>query len=191
MYDAFLTFRAIAEKESMIISELELQPGKYCLATVHRQENTDDSGRLSGIFKAFTEMSAADCPIVIPLHPRTQKALEKDSTDFGENSHVWVISPVDYLDMITLESQARVILTDSGGVQKEAFFAGVPCITLRDETEWVETIEAGWNYLAGADTERIVETYEKIRNEEWTSSPNLYGDGKASHKIVECLISKV
>ncbi len=191
MYDAFLTFRTIAEKESAILSELELQPGKFCLATVHRQENTDDLGRLSGIFRAFAEISAADCPFVIPLHPRTQKALQKNSIDFGKNSHVWVISPVDYLDMIALESQARVILTDSGGVQKEAFFAGVPCITLRDETEWVETVEAGWNYLAGADTDRIVETFEKVGNKTLMAAPNLYGDGKASPKIVECLTARV
>jgi UDP-GlcNAc3NAcA epimerase len=189
MYDAFLAFKDVAMKESSILSELELEPGQYCLATVHRQENTDDLRRLSSIFRAFAELSDADRPFVIPLHPRTQKVLQDNSVDIEDDAHLWVISPVDYLDMIALESQARLILTDSGGVQKESLFAGVPCITLRDETEWVETLEAGWNQLAGANTEQIVEAFKNAIELDLSSPPDLYGDGKASQAIVQHLIA--
>jgi UDP-N-acetylglucosamine 2-epimerase len=188
MYDAFLAFKEIAQEKTSILSEYQLQPDGYCLATVHRQENTDDLRRLSGIFGAFDVLADQECPFIVPLHPRTRKTLENSSLDVGKNPYVRIISPVDYIDMIALESHARVILTDSGGIQKEALFAGVPCITLRDETEWVETVDIGWNHLTGADKERIVNTFRDVISLDLSDPPSLYGGGKASQKIVECLL---
>jgi len=187
MYDAFLAFGQIARERSTILSELGLSEGAYCLATVHRQENTDDLRRLSGIFGAFDVLAGEDCPFIVPLHPRTRKTLKKSTLDFGKNPHVRIIDPVDYIDMIGLETNARVILTDSGGIQKEALFTGVPCITLRDETEWVETVDAGWNRLAGANQETIVSTFEEVVSLDLGAPPRLYGGGEASQRIVKCL----
>jgi len=190
MYDAFLAFKEIAIEKSSILSEQGLQPGGYCLATVHRQENTDALDNISAIFDAFARIANAECPFVIPLHPRTQKTLQNNALNIKRNDHVRIISPIDYLDMIALESQARVILTDSGGVQKEALFAGVPCVTLRDETEWVETVDLGWNRLAGTDLDRIVEAFKQVISKDLGPQPKLYGNGKASQKIVEYLTGK-
>jgi UDP-GlcNAc3NAcA epimerase len=190
MFDAFLSFREIAKVKSSILSDQELQPGEYALATVHRQENTDDLRRLSGIFGAFDMLADKDCPFIVPLHPRTRKTFDSNTLDVGKNPYVRFIDPVDYIDMIALESDACVILTDSGGIQKEALFAGVPCITLRDETEWVETVDLGWNHLCGADTERIVETFREVVSLELKDPPSLYGGGKASQRIVDCLLDK-
>jgi len=187
MYEAFVTLREKALRESAILPDMGLKAGKFCLATVHRQENTDDPARLSAIFRAFDRLASADCPFVLPLHPRTRKMI-RDKVHAGDRqSQVRLIDPVDYFDMIVLESNARMVLTDSGGVQKEAFFAGVPCITLREETEWVETVASGWNHLAGADTDRIVEAFRKIEKggeEGGTKKSGLYGKGNASRAIV-------
>jgi len=187
MYDAFLTFKGIARNKSMLLSELELVPRQYCLATVHRQENTDDLSRLSAIFEAFGVLANEECPFIVPLHPRTRKTLESNALDIVRNEQVRIISPVDYVDMVALELHARVILTDSGGIQKEALFAGVPCITLRDETEWIETVAIGWNRLAGADKERIIKAFEDVTSLDLGDPPSLYGSGMASRKIVEYL----
>ena len=175
--------------KSKILSELELRPGSYCLGTVHRQENTEDPQRLLNIFTAFEELSSADCPFIILLHPRTRKALEQDKEKNHFSPHVRLLSPASYLDMISLESQARVILTDSGGVQKEAYFAEVPCVTLRDETEWIETVEAGWNYLGGADVNKIISAFQKAINSLPKRKSKLFGDGKASDLLLSELIS--
>ena len=189
MYDAFLANKNLARRKSGILSDLELKPGSYCLATVHRQENTEDPRRLLNIFTAFEELSSADCPFIILLHPRTRKALQRHKGKVQLSPHVRLLSPASYLDMIALEVHARVILTDSGGVQKEAYFAGVPCVTLRDETEWIETIEAGWNHLGGADCRQIADAFEKAINSFPLEQPGLYGDGKASHLLLRNLIS--
>jgi UDP-GlcNAc3NAcA epimerase len=192
MYDAFLAFRDLAEKKSKILIELGLTPGRYGLATVHRQENTDDFRRLDNIFRAFHKLASQDCPILIPVHPRTEKALKRRKTSFAQNPFVRRIPPVDYLDMIALECGARAILTDSGGIQKEAFFAQVPCVTLRDETEWPETVESGWNELSGARTETIVKCFSAAlrsgRRKKSNPKPH-YGDGKAGQKIVDILVN--
>ena len=156
MYDAYLIFKNIALEKSDILTELELNPGKFCLATVHRQENTNDPARLKSIFVAFSELANEEHPIIIPLHPRTQKALKQNKMNIKTNPHVRIISPVNYLDMLALEFNARIIMTDSGGIQKEAFFARIPCVTLRDETEWIETVETGWNHLAEAGYKKII-----------------------------------
>lgn len=141
MYDAALFYGAKAEKESGILERLRQG---YILATVHRAENTDDPARLRAIFGGLLRV-AADIPVVLPVHPRTRSALERENLLREVQRHLRLIDPVGYLDMVMLERHARLIATDSGGVQKEAFFYRVPCVTLRDETEWVELVDLGWN----------------------------------------------
>jgi len=168
MHDAALLFGSIAEQQSDILTKLQLLPNLYYLATVHRAENTDDPERLIGIFKAFGRIATKENPIVLPLHPRTRAALLQNNLAFlvdkpngddagiaTENKYLRLICPVSFLDMVMLEKHARAILTDSGGIQKEAYFHGIPCVTLREETEWTETVEVGWNHLVGNDTELI------------------------------------
>ena len=183
MYDSVLFNRELARGKSDVLARLGLEPRGYCLATIHRAENTDDPARLASILAALRQI---DTPIVLPLHPRTRHTLgEGLSRQMGR---VRVTDPVPYLDMLTLEDGASVILTDSGGVQKEAFFFGVPCVTLRDETEWVELADAGWNQVVGADTERILAAVA-------SASPGrgaaLYGDGHAADRIVELLAERL
>jgi UDP-N-acetylglucosamine 2-epimerase len=158
MLDAYLSYKTLAGSESRILEELHLIPKQYLLATVHRQENTDDPQRLLSILQAFSDIARKSFPVVLPLHPRTRKMITQHAIAVGTG--VKLIEPVGYLDMINLEVNARLIFTDSGGVQKEAYFAGVPCVTLRDETEWVETVAAGVNLLAGAQRDAIMRCYE-------------------------------
>ena len=146
MYDAALFYGSIAEKKSRILEEYALEHGAYVLATVHRQENTDNPARLLAIIDALHEV-ARQRPVVLPLHPRTRQRLAALDA-WRCTDGLIVLPPVGYLDMVRLEQGAAVIATDSGGVQKEAFFHRVPCVTLREETEWVELIELGWNRLA-------------------------------------------
>ena len=158
MYDALLQNAPIAAKRSSIVRDLALTPGGYVLATVHRAANTDDPARLADLFDAFALLKE---PVIVPLHPRTRAALM--GTDIEVEPPVRIVDPAGYIDMLALEQNARVVLTDSGGVQKEAYLLGVPCVTLRDETEWVETLEGGWNVLAGADAERILAAAQRPR----------------------------
>lgn len=187
MYDCTLFYRGKAGlTESQLLEKLDIEKKSYYLATVHRAENTDDSRRLKGIVEAFNEIASADCPVILPLHPRTIARVENYKLKFEKA--VKVIEPVAYLEMAALETNARVIFTDSGGVQKEAYWFGVPCVTLRDETEWVETVESGRNTLAGADKDNIIKSLgsgDKLREE--NSSP-IYGNGDASQKIINSLL---
>ena len=189
MYDAFLWFRDLAESRSDALSRFGVEQGSYCLATVHRQENTEDPQRLAGIFEAFEQLASRECVFLVPLHPRTRKALERDRRTGSCNPWLRLLPPLGYLDLVALESGARAVLTDSGGVQKEAFFAKAPCITLRDETEWVETVEAGWNVLAGADRDRIELGFRNAMEFSPDGTPELYGNGDASRRIVESLMT--
>jgi UDP-GlcNAc3NAcA epimerase len=143
MHDAMIHAMARARETSHILQSLELERGRYVLATVHRAENTDDPARLAAVFAAILR-EAKGGPIVLPLHPRTRQALLKSGVQTGD---VRIIDPVGYIDMACLLDGAALVMTDSGGLQKEAYFARRPCITLRDETEWVETITHGWNRL--------------------------------------------
>jgi UDP-N-acetylglucosamine 2-epimerase len=182
MYDALLANAGRARERSTIVRDLALQHGAYALATVHRAANTDDPAVLAEIFDALMLLKE---PVIVPLHPRTRAALM--ATDIEVEPPVRVIDPVGYLDMIALQQQARVVLTDSGGVQKEAYLLGVPCVTLREETEWTETLAGGWNVLAGADAERIVAA---ARRERPAAPPApVFGDGHAAEKMVEALES--
>jgi UDP-GlcNAc3NAcA epimerase len=189
MYDAFLFNGELAKKKSVILSKLGLKPGHYCLATVHRQENTEDSTKLLSLLSAFEELASADCPFVIPLHPRTLKLSRPYVPEHRLNPHVRIVPPVSYMDMIHLEGHARVILTDSGGVQKEAHFAKVPCITLRNETEWVETVKAGWNCLVGSEKGAIIKGFLEVTGGDPGQNVQIYGEGNASQTIVQILSS--
>lgn len=167
---------------------LKLEPKGFALVTCHRAENTDSPERLKGIFEALAAV-ASQFKLVLPLHPRTKKYM----TDLGLAhllKDVVVVDPLPFLDMVALEQAAKFILTDSGGVQKEAFFYGVPCITMRDETEWVETVETGWNCLVGASTAKILEAIARVDTVAALGHPGYpYGDGQASQKIIGSLLA--
>ena len=184
MYDAVRVFGAVAEKKAPA-GDIVRTPGNYVVATVHRAENTASLERLKNIVAAFKTIGR-DTEIVLPLHPRTEKIL--DPKTFEElKASVHLIEPQSYTQMLSLQRGARAILTDSGGMQKEAYFHRVPCITLRDETEWPETVEMGWNRVVGADKELILEAW-KARDEYSRSlDEEPYGNGYASEKIAELI----
>jgi len=184
MFDAALHYGLIAENQSRILRRAGLELGKYILATIHRQENTDDRFQLLSIFEALQEV-ARKIPVVLPLHPRTRKRLAEFEFEFLTKD-LHILPPQGYLDMIMLQRSAAVIVTDSGGVQKEAYFFKIPCVTLRDETEWVELVELGWNRLAPPGTCDIPEkVFSAIGTQGTEASP--YGSGKAAEKIRDCL----
>ncbi|HWL95194.1 MAG TPA: UDP-N-acetylglucosamine 2-epimerase (non-hydrolyzing) [Phycisphaerae bacterium] len=187
MYDSVLFNTALAEKQSRILETLKIEPKSYFLATLHRAENTDEPGRLESIFAAFARSTM---PIILPLHPRTQKVMQGRAMRVAP--HVRIIDPLPYLDILMLEKNAVGVLTDSGGMQKEAYFFGVPCVTMRDETEWVELVDAGANRLVGADTYRIFDAMAWAQA--WKpakAAASLYGDGNAGAKIVSLLAKGV
>jgi UDP-N-acetylglucosamine 2-epimerase len=185
MYDSVLYNAELAERKSDILTRLGLKPRAYALATIHRAENTDNVERLQSIFQALEEIARGGLRVIVPLHPRTRKRIAECGL---EPKEVQVLQPVSYLEMLLLEKYAKIILTDSGGVQKEAFFFQVPCVTLREETEWVETVELGWNVLAGCDRQHILEAARTMRPPSGSAAP--YGDGQAAERIVE-LVRKI
>lgn len=187
MYDVALAFGERARTRRSTIDRLGLTDGGYVLATVHRAENTDDPARLSAILTGLAEI-ALDLPVVLPLHPRTHAALVAEDLTRGSSLHL--ITPVGYLEMVSLEQHARVIVTDSGGVQKEAFFHRVPCVTVRDETEWVELVTSGWNRLCPPTSGAAVSAAVRAAMDAPTPAEvALYGDGNASKAIAQALIS--
>jgi UDP-N-acetylglucosamine 2-epimerase (non-hydrolysing) len=179
MVDAQRECQRIAESRSSILHELGLSPRSYTLATVHRAANTNDPHRLRSIAEAMEEIG----DVIFPCHPRTEKLLRQFGLWEELMEKVRVIKPVGYLEMLVLEKNARMILTDSGGVQKEAYLLGVPCITLREETEWVETVEDGWNVLAGADKDKIVALAREFRPA--GGQRDVFGHGDASRNVVQ------
>ena len=202
MYDSILYYSKIAERKSSILKDLGLltpnsagaiqesplhRTPNYYLATLHRAENTDDPKRLKSILEALNKI-AEKTPVILPLHPRTKKMM-KVYRFFSKFKNIRLIEPVSYLDMLQLEKKAKAILTDSGGVQKESYWFGVLCFTLREETEWVETIKSKWNSLVGTKAERIV---KKVRHMEvrgrYLKRHGLFGDGKAGQKIARILM---
>lgn len=187
MYDVALHYRERARTGSGILERLGLSNGGFALATCHRAENTDAPERLREILSALAEIGR-ELPVVLPLHPRTRKLL----AEYGLTSlpdALITVEPLPFLDMVALEQAAQVILTDSGGVQKEAFFYRVPCITLRDETEWVETVELGWNQVVGASRARILEAFAHATGARTTPADTgaPYGNGHAGRAIVDKL----
>jgi UDP-GlcNAc3NAcA epimerase len=181
MLDASLYYRALIEEGRV---ELTLPPGlpaDFYLLTVHRAENTDDPARLRAIVDTLNNLTGH--PGVFPMHPRTRKMLTGQGLRLA--SHILAIEPVGFLEMLGLESRCRFIVTDSGGVQKEALFLGKPCITLRDQTEWVGTVQAGWNTLVGADPQKIRLAFEQLRVP--GERPAFYGSGDAGSKILSLI----
>jgi UDP-GlcNAc3NAcA epimerase len=185
MFDVALRYEGIAKLKSRILESLAIEPRTYVLATVHRQENTDNSARLARIVEGF---AASARRIIWPLHPRVAKRLEDTAVSLPPN--VTPIPPVGYLDMVTLEQHAFAIATDSGGVQKEAYFFGVPCVTLRDETEWTELIAAGANVLVGADADRISHALAAA-NPLKARRAGLYGNGDTALRMCGDLLARL
>jgi UDP-N-acetylglucosamine 2-epimerase len=181
MNDALQYNLGLAQNRAHIFDTMGLMQGAYALATVHRPRNTDDPSRLQDLMSAFGEL---DLPVILPLHPRTRQALSQTNASWPAN--VRVIDPVGYLDMLQLESKANCILTDSGGVQKEAYLLGVRCITLREETEWPETVQSDWNRLVGTDVDELLSAFKGWHPK--GDRPPYFGDGKAAEKIVDILL---
>jgi UDP-N-acetylglucosamine 2-epimerase len=181
MADACLRLTPVARRRSHVLERLGLDPGRYLLLTVHREANVRPP-RLARIAEGINRL---DGPVVFPAHPRTRSALEAHRIELGPN--VCLLDPVGYLDLTALASQARVILTDSGGLQKEAYWHGVPCVTLRPSTEWVDTVETGANVLVDDDPDRLAAAVAHARMP--AERPRLYGDGRAAARIAEALYS--
>ncbi len=187
MADCVRIFGEVAEK-TVDIGRFGVGRGRFVLMTCHRAENTDDPKALARILRAASRVGER-LPVLFPAHPRVRKAMQGLPVGAG----VRVMPPVGYLEMLALERAAAVILTDSGGVQKEALYARVPCVTLRDETEWVETVVAGWNVLAGSDEDRIVAAVEAFVETDLSRLPDasgLYGDGHAAERIAATLVQE-
>lgn len=186
MYDSLLTVREQAKEQSTIVDELGYEDGEYILATVHRAANTDTPERLDAIVRGLGD---APLPVILPVHPRTINALDQQGWADSIPTNLDIIDPVGYLDFIRLIVGAERIATDSGGIQKEAFYLDTPCVTLRDETEWIETVDCGWNVLVGAATDKIRENL--TREFDLTQKPDPYGDGNAADCIVTHLSEMV
>ena len=182
MQDAALFYESKAQK---LIYDI---PENFILATIHRAENTDDISRLTDIFEAFEELSRT-IPVVLPLHPRTKQKLTALNYNLSEFS-IYFIEPVGYLEMVYLLKNCCLVMTDSGGLQKEAYFFKKPCITLREETEWVELVENGFNILTGSDKNKIHNAFTQLLNKEISFDIDLYGNGKACERIVKELLAQ-
>jgi len=182
LLDALLQNRPIARRQSNVVERLQLKSGQYALVTIHRVASTDDPARLKQIVQILNRVQET---IIFPVHPRTRKALNQLGIHFA--SHVRPIDPVSYFDMMMLEENARLIATDSGGVQREAYFLGVPCLTLRDETEWAETVTAGWNKVVGTEPDQVLDAWFSFAAP--AEHPPLFGDGTAAQLIARILES--
>lgn len=178
MYDAVLYNQDLAAEKSSILEKLNLEEKIYYLITVHRAENTDDEKNINNIIKAFSQIHEKK---VWPIHPRTKNVIKNMGIDLQTVPNLLVIDPIGYLDILNLEKNAKKIITDSGGIQKEAYFMQVPCITLRNETEWIETLEESANILVGTDIQNILKA---VNANQTPSYKQLFGNGQASKKIV-------
>jgi UDP-GlcNAc3NAcA epimerase len=182
MYDAALYYEKRSDKVSNIMAQLNLNKNQFILCTVHRQENTDTPERLTAIIEALNRISKSTS-VVLPLHPRTKKIIQ----GLGLKLHFDPIDPVGYFDILQLIKHSALVMTDSGGMQKEACFFEKYCITLRDETEWIELVENKVNFLAGADMKGILHLYSSLYGKSFPMTNKLYGNGRASEKIVRLL----
>jgi UDP-N-acetylglucosamine 2-epimerase len=182
MYDACLELAPMARERSIALADFGLEPDRYVLATIHREANVRPA-RLNRILSALTRL---DEPVLFPAHPRTAAVVRSEGLSLG---HVRISSPLSYLDFAALASQARVIVTDSGGIQKEAYWYGVPCVTARPSTEWKDTVEVGANVLVDDDPDRLVEAVREARMPD--NRPQLYGDGHASEKVAAALLASL
>lgn len=184
MLDIFLQSRTLVHKRK-ILSEMKLKPREYLLLTIHRQENTDNPKSLKSIFSAFTGVEKT---VVFPVHPRLRKVLRK--IRLKTDANIVPIKPVGYMDMLALEKDAQLIVTDSGGVQKEAFWSAVPCVTLRQDTEWIETVRAGWNILCGTDSAKIKKAISRSKFSCDRVKPQQFGQGNSSAGMVRILLAR-
>jgi UDP-N-acetylglucosamine 2-epimerase len=187
MLDSFLYFSGVADRNSTVLSRLGLKTGEYLMATIHRARNTEYEENLKNIVDALLNI---DGTIVFPIHPRTEKYLKHYSLHdkLKKAPHIMLINPVGYLDSIVLARNARKVLTDSGGLQKEAYFSRVPCLTLDEATAWPETVEDGWNVLVGSDKEKIIQAAKSF--EPKGKQRDVFGDGRAARRIVDILSSR-
>jgi UDP-GlcNAc3NAcA epimerase len=190
MLDAIRAFAPVATERSGILERLGLAPGNYLVATLHRAENTTPE-RLPPLLAALAAAGSPARPVILPLHPRTANVMREAGLALPEGAALRTVQPLGYLDMIALVAHARVVLTDSGGLQKEAFFLGRPCVTMRDETEWVETVSGGGNIVAGTDPQRILGAVQAWDARLANGSPDFsaaireaFGDGDASSRIL-------
>jgi len=189
MYDNSIHFAALARQHSTILQQYNLQPGAYILATIHRDNNTDNPDRLSSILRALADIALHDrIRIVLPLHPRTRKILDLNPSLLpADHSLITIIPPASFFDINLLEQHARLVMTDSGGVQKEAFFFEKPCVILRPETEWVEIVNHGAGIIADADYRRIIDAYHSLIDHP-VHFPHLFGDAHAAEKILQTIL---
>lgn len=194
MYDNSIYFAAEARQKSTILSDLNLSSGDFTLCTIHRESNTDDAQNLNSIFRALLHIAENNKQkIVIPMHPRTSKILPQQlqhelAERLARNSDIQIVEPVSFMDMIVLESECNMIITDSGGVQKESYFFKKPCVILRNETEWVELVEQGTAVIGGTDTDSIIDAYNKLKSTN-LNFPPLFGDGHAAEFICKQIYS--
>jgi UDP-GlcNAc3NAcA epimerase len=184
MYDAALFYGAISHERSQIMKTLDLKKDEFTVCTIHRQENTDSSENLKSILSALNKINKIK-KVVLPLHPRTRKIMEAG----GLKPDFPVIEPLGYFDIVELLKHCSLVITDSGGMQKEAFFFDKFCITIRNETEWTELLDNGYNYLAGADEIRIMNAYNEIQGRTFVNHHHFYGQGDACRKIIQILAS--
>ena len=197
MYDNSLFFSKISDVKTSIINDLKLKNNGFILATIHRNNNTDEPIRLNALFKSLNDISINhQLQIVLPLHPRTSNLLDRNlSKDLAEairlNSNFKIISPVSFLEMLALEKNCCLVMTDSGGVQKEAFYFEKPCVILRPETEWIELLENGAALIADADENKIKFSFEQLIAKKDLSFPKLYGDGNAAEFICSEIINQI
>jgi len=195
MYDNSLYFKTISQKSNTIISKYNLKKDNFVLSTIHRNNNTDNPIRLNAIFNSLNKIAQQNSiNIIIPLHPRTSKLLNTNLnkellTLIKSNNHIKIIEPVSFLDMLALENNCKLIITDSGGVQKEAYYFEKPSIILRSETEWVEIVEQGAAIIADANEEKIIDSYNRLTSKKKQSFPLLFGDGKAAEFICETMLA--
>lgn len=189
MYDVLLHYKDQALLQSTILQELKLKPSTYVMATCHRQSNTDDHQALKEVFEGLVKVSATQ-PVVCPLHPRTKKALVEAKLFEKYSSKIQFCEPLRYLDTLALMAQASCLITDSGGMQKEAYFLKVPCIILRDTTEWIELVNQGLSQLVGADSNKIKAAFDQIGSQKLNWKEGIYGDGNTAEKIIEQVSEK-
>jgi UDP-GlcNAc3NAcA epimerase len=195
MYDNSLFFSDLAEQKSAILEKHQLEKNRFILATIHRNNNTDEPLRLNALFSALYHISkTGQMDVVLPLHPRTAKLLQHNLKpelykQITESKRMKLIEPVSFLEMIALEKNCKIVMTDSGGVQKEAFYFKKPCVILRPETEWVELVECGSAIIADADEKRILDAYTSLTENAGLLYPEFYGNGKTAEFICEELIT--
>jgi len=185
LYDSFLRYRGAMKAE--VLDQLGVGAGRYALATIHRAENTRDFARYAALLTGLAELPL---PVVLPIHPRARPLFDRYIAEAGAKEGLLAVPPVGYLEMLALVSGAQCVLTDSGGVQREAYFAGVPSVVLRDTTEWVEQVEAGWSVLAGAGSEPLEALYHRLLGHPGTSGA-FNGDGTAAARIVDAIEARL